>query len=98
MFVDVFYLFIGGGVGVGDFNKDGHIDIASISQKDNKVNIHINDGRGVFSSKVSYATGNFPRSICTLDANGDTWLDVAVVSINDLSLSVHINDKKGGFL
>lgn len=82
---------------LGDIDHDGDIDIVTCSQLDSKVNVQLNDGKGQFLTKTSFACGNFPRSITLADFNRDGWLDIAVVSIKDSRLSWLLNTGTGSF-
>ena len=85
------------GVDVADFNGDGFIDIVSCSQKDNKVNVHLNNGIGKFPSRYSYSCGNSPRDVVVGDFNKDKAPDFAVVGTGDGALTWMLNDGKGRF-
>jgi hypothetical protein len=69
---------------VGDFNKDGKLDIA-VSNYDGNVGVLLGHGDGSFAGTVSYSTGEAltPASIVAADINGDGYLDLAVPSYSD---------------
>ncbi len=83
------------GVTGADFDNDGDIDFVTCSFKDNKINLHLNNGKGELSEKTSFATCNGPRSITSGDFNQDGKIDVATISMNDGNIYVHFNTGKG---
>ncbi|HVC19335.1 MAG TPA: FG-GAP-like repeat-containing protein, partial [Vicinamibacterales bacterium] len=83
---------------VGDFNGNGHLDIAVADWRTNAVDILTNDGTGHFTeTAVVPLTGRDPVSITTGDFNGDGALDLAVASQASDDVSVLFNDTHGGF-
>ncbi|GIV43183.1 MAG: hypothetical protein KatS3mg035_0306 [Bacteroidia bacterium] len=84
-------------VAAADFDGNGTIDLASCSQVDSKINIHLNDGKGNLSPAKSFSTGNSPRAIYAQDFNKDGKPDLATVSIKDGKLNWHINQGNGNF-
>jgi hypothetical protein len=59
---------------VGDFNRDGHPDLAVVSNFGG-VQVFFNNGNGTFGSPVSYETSGF---MVVGDFNGDGYPDIAV--------------------
>ncbi|MEO1417998.1 MAG: carboxypeptidase regulatory-like domain-containing protein [Bacteroidota bacterium] len=82
---------------LGDFDLDGDLDIVSASDKDGKVVLLYNDGRGRYPKQKTFYTQKQNRGICVLDANSDNWPDVAT-STRSGKLCVLINNQAGGFL
>ena len=70
----------------GDFNGDGHNDLAVVSFNSQNVSILLGNGDGTFGDGQTYATGGGPKSIAVGDFNGDGKLDLVVV--NEFSVSV----------
>lgn len=50
-----------------------------------------------FAPEVSYATGDFPRSVTSLDANADGKMDLAVVNLLSKTVSVFLGKGDGTF-
>lgn len=81
----------------GDFNLDGHLDVAVLDAVQPVVQIHLNDGTGQFSAgnTASFATG-FADSLAAGDLNGDGRLDLlAHVGTN---VEVLLSTGTGGFM
>jgi len=77
-------------VAVGDFNHDGHLDLAVVSYccPGAGVSILLGNGNGTFRSPANYAAGEQPWSIVAVDLNHDGNLDLAVA--DSLSNYVYI--------
>lgn len=76
---------------VADFDMDGDLDIVTASTRDEVINVHLNDGKGVFSEKNKIPSGNWNSAICAADLDGDKDLDIATSSIKDNKMNVHRN-------
>src|SRR5947208_2331267 len=75
-------------VAVGDFNRDGTLDLAVANHDDNTVSILLGSGTGSFGAKTDFGTGSNPFSVAVGDFNGDGKLDLAVA--NELAVRVSI--------
>jgi len=83
------YAYNGGGVGVGDFNKDGLPDIYFTgNQVSNKL--YINQGDFEFKDETDKAgvqglTGpkNWTTGVTVVDVDNDGWLDIYVSQVSD---------------
>ena len=64
----------------GDFNGDGHPDVAAISEGGTPVAIHLGNGDGTFTDATGLQIANQPNAIVSGDFNGDGILDLAVSS------------------
>ncbi|MEO8415368.1 MAG: VCBS repeat-containing protein [Ginsengibacter sp.] len=79
MFVNE-YTYMGGGVGIGDFNNDGLPDIFfagnQVSSKlyINKGDMHFED----VTSKAGLSTTSWCTGVCVTDINNDGWPDIYV--------------------
>jgi len=70
-------------VGVGDFNRDGKLDIAVAQQFGtlSQVEIMLGNGRGTFSGGQIYTVGSFPTAVTTADFRNNGKLDLAVTTL-----------------
>jgi FG-GAP-like repeat len=87
-------------VAVGDFNKDGKLDMAVNNYNGGNagtVSIFLGNGDGTFQPKVDYATGNGPVVVITADFNHDGNLDLAVANDTGSSVSVLLGNGDGTF-
>jgi hypothetical protein len=64
----------------GDFNGDGHLDLAVADQDSNGVSILLGNGDGTFQRAVQYAVAalGYPSAIVAGDFTGDGRIDLAV--------------------
>ena len=98
------YTYMGGGVGVGDFNNDGLQDLFfSASQTSNKL--YINEGDFKFKD-ITQTAGLISRQWCTgvsvADINNDGWQDIYVcvsgpVEAFQRKNLLYINNRNGTF-
>ena len=77
-------------IAVGDFNGDGHADLAVDDFDINKVSVLLGNGDGTFQAAASYATQLGPTAIVVGDFNGDSRADIAVANSATASSSVGI--------
>ena len=84
-------------VGVGDFNGDGHPDLAVAAVSG--LSVLLGNGDGTFKTAGNYAAGNAPYSVVVGDFNGDgnTDLVVANISANPGTVSVLLGKGDGTF-
>ena len=68
------------GVVIGDFNKDGNLDLAVADFIAQEVSVFLGNGDGTFQTAKTYAAGANPSSIVMADFNGDGNLDLATTS------------------
>ena len=89
-----------GGAAVGDFNKDGKMDVAVIDSTANTLTIFLGNGDGTFTQGASYSTGHRPMAIVAVDSNNDGKLDLVVANNNDKSVSSFLGtgDTSGSFV
>src|ERR1051326_2536951 len=91
-------------VAVGDFNRDGKLDLAVVNRGinpsdagGNSVSIMFGNGDGSFQNAVNYAVGATPQKIITGDVNRDGALDIAVTNSATNTITVLLNNGSGVF-
>ena len=93
-------------LGVGDFNRDGKLDIAAgagpnVPPGANNLSILLGEGKGGFSAPTYFTVGPAPQSMSIADFNGDGFSDLAISnslpSGTNSTVSVLHGDGKGGF-
>lgn len=68
------------GMGAGDVNGDGAIDVIVSNDANNSIGIFLNTGNGTFSSVATYAVSDGGNQVILEDFNNDGVLDVATKS------------------
>jgi hypothetical protein len=83
----------------GDFNGDGHPDLAVVNFSDSTVSILLNNGDGTFATTTAptYPTGAGPTSIAIRDFNGDGKYDLAIGNASAATVSVLFGNGDGTF-
>jgi hypothetical protein len=64
------------GIAVGDFNRDGIIDVAVANSNSDSISVFIGKGDGTFKGQVTYAVQGTIVDLITADFNGDGKLDL----------------------
>jgi hypothetical protein len=86
-------------VKIGDFNRDGFLDMAVANSYDNTVSIMLGNGDGTFTeaSGSPVAVGEFPFFLAVADYNGDGNPDFASANEADDTVSVMLGNGDGTF-
>lgn len=85
-------------VAVGDFNRDGKLDLVVANYPSVfTVSVLLGNGDGTFQPQVTYPVGRQPISVAVADLNGDGKLDLAVADFTDGFVSVLLGNGDGTF-
>jgi hypothetical protein len=86
-------------IGVGDFNHDGKLDLATAGTfgSSSSVNILLGNGDGTFQYGASYPGEAVPEAIAVADFNGDHNLDLAIDNSEGGTVSVLLGNGDGTF-
>jgi flagellin-like hook-associated protein FlgL len=82
---------------VGDFNKDGKVDLAVTQINSHCVTVLFGNGNGTFQKGTSFPTGNSPYDITAADFDADGVLDLVTVDYGSPSVSVFLGNANGTF-
>ncbi len=82
---------------VGDFNRDGHMDIAVANTTGSTASILLGNGDGSFGPQQEIMVNGLPRGITVLDIDGDGDLDAATANRNTGTISLLENNGSGVF-
>jgi len=87
------------GIAVGDFNNDGHADLAITNNGDGTVTVLLGDGTGHFTLALGspFTVGLGPAGIAVGDFNEDGKADLAVVNDFDGNVRILLGDGTGSF-
>lgn len=84
-------------VASGDFNEDGHLDVAVSNDTASTLSILLGNGRGEFAPAVNIPGGNRPAAIVAADFNLDGHLDLATAEQFGHSIFVTPGNGAGSF-
>ena len=82
----------------GDFNHDGHLDVAVANTKNNTISILLGNGSGTLTpSGAPIGVGHDPEAIRAGDFNADGYSDLAVANYGDGTVTTLLNNQNGTF-
>jgi Bacterial Ig-like domain (group 3)/FG-GAP-like repeat len=82
---------------MGDFNRDGKLDIVTGNSTANDVSFFGGNGDGTFKAAVNSFALNFPESIAAADVNGDGIPDLVTVAPNFNQVAILLGKGDGTF-
>jgi DNA-binding beta-propeller fold protein YncE len=82
---------------VGDFNNDGHADLAAANEGSGTISILLGNGDGTFQAGRSFGAGSGPGSIAAADFNGDGRTDIVAVNRAHGTISILLGNGDGSF-
>ncbi|MEM9863180.1 MAG: VCBS repeat-containing protein [Myxococcota bacterium] len=86
------------GVGVADFNLDGHLDIVVATVSNSRVHVFFGDGMGNLGAPATYNVRSRPQALAIGDRNADGAPDIVVVGRDPTdNLAFFTNDGSGRF-
>lgn len=89
------------GIHTGDFNGDGHLDVAisnyGRADEPGFVTVHFGDGQGGFGEPSVLTAGEGPTELAVADFNGDGHLDIVSCNLLSHDVTVFLGDGLGGF-
>ena len=86
-------------VAVADVNGDGRVDIVVANTIADNIGVLLNAGNGIFSTPVTYATGNgsAPSAVAVGDINADGKTDIIVANHGSDNVGVFFSSVSGKF-
>ena len=82
---------------VGDFNRDGFLDVALSHLFAYQITILLGNGDGTFGNHKFYYTGGGPSGIIANDFNDDGQLDLVIVHTEDSNIAIMFGYSDGTF-
>ncbi len=85
------------GICKGDFNGDGHIDVANTNRTNNQVSVFFGNGTGILTLNQTMGGSNTPEGIATGDFNNDGKPDLVVANNQNNQVTLFDNTGVGTF-
>jgi hypothetical protein len=85
------------GVAVGDFNRDGRVDLVVADSGSSSVSILLGNGDGTFQPHVDYAAGRVPYGVAVANLKRDGVADLVVAGYFDVGVAVLLGNGDGTF-
>ncbi len=85
------------GVAVGDFNRDGIPDLATVSYTGHDLFVFLGRGDGTFQEPMRLPTGSTPVWVISADVNGDGLPDLITANCFSSNVSVFLSRGDGTF-
>ncbi|MDB9721245.1 FG-GAP-like repeat-containing protein, partial [Winogradskyella sp.] len=82
---------------IGDFNADGHQDLATTNPTDDTVSINLGIGDGTFAVKTDISVGATPTGIAIGDFNNDGYQDFTTSNYTANTVSIVLGQGNGTF-
>jgi len=87
-------------IAIGDFNRDGNLDLAVLNSAFNQVTILLGNGSGTFTPGPTMSTNANPYSLVSVavgDFNGDGILDLALSDDASNTVTIMLGNGDGTF-
>jgi hypothetical protein len=84
------------GVAVGDFARNGKLDLVVTNYQSDTLSVFLGNGDGTFQAATDYATGHHPGSVAVGDFDRDGTPDI-VVANTEGSLTMFLGNGDGTF-